>query len=102
MPPVKFSHNPQFGSLEPVKLEFVFIILLNLHLKIFAKLHDSVSRIQNFLASEGAQPPHTPLAHKDILFKVEGRLCRISSLSVVQITTIVHHIQYIIVVQERN
>ena len=34
-------------------------LVLNLHLKVFTKLHDSVSRIHNFPASEGAQPPQT-------------------------------------------
>ena len=59
-------------SVEPVKLEFYFHRLIKFVPKLFTKLHDSVSRIQNFPVSEGAQPPSdTPCTQKDIVFKVE-------------------------------
>ena len=37
--------------------------LLNLHLKVFTKLHDSVSRIQNFPASDRVWGSNIPLKH---------------------------------------
>ena len=62
--PVKFFRNAQFGSVEPVKLAILFSSpLLNFHPKVLTKLHDSVSRIQNFPVSEVTSSSDTPCAH---------------------------------------
>ena len=108
VPPVKFSHNRQFGLVEPVKLEFCCQRLTkfapeNIHQITWFCLKNT--KFSSFWG--GTTSSDTPCARKDILFKVEllklknldtawfvheGRLCRIISVSVVQIP-IVHHTQ---------
>ena len=61
-PPMKFFHNNWVGW--ACRTEILFSSpLLNLHLKVFTKLHDSVSRIQNFPASDRVWGSNIPLKH---------------------------------------
>ena len=80
-PPMKFFHNNWVGweSVEPVETEILFSSrspLLNLHLKVFTKLHDFVSRIQNSPASDrvwgGVWGSNIPLKHLHARQKIGG------------------------------
>ena len=108
VPPVKFSHNRQFGLVEPVKLEFCCHRLTKFAPKNIHQITWFCLKNTKFSSYwGGTTSSDTPCARKNILFKVEllklknldtawfvheGRLCRIISVSVVQIP-IVHHTQ---------
>ena len=75
VPPIKWSSSKMYNWIGwACRTEILFSSpWLSLHLKVFTKLHDSVSRIQNFPASaDRVWWSNTPLKHVHARQKIKG------------------------------